>query len=56
MQQLSGLDATFLNLETQRAPLHVGMVSIYDQSTAPGELVTFKGILGNIRRRLGKNL
>ena len=29
MQQLSGLDATFLNLETSRSPLHVGGLAIY---------------------------
>lgn len=52
MQQLSGLDATFLNLETPQAPLHIGALAIYDQSSAPGELVTFKGILANIESRL----
>jgi WS/DGAT/MGAT family acyltransferase len=52
MEQLSGLDATFLNLETASAPTHVGGVAIYDQSTAPGGEVTFKGILANIESRL----
>jgi len=52
MQQLSGLDATFLNLETTRAPLHIAGLAVYDQSTAPGELVTFKAILRNIEQRL----
>jgi WS/DGAT/MGAT family acyltransferase len=52
MQQLSGLDATFINLETASAPTHVGGVAIYDQSTAPGGEVTFKGILANIESRL----
>jgi len=52
MEQLSGLDATFINLETPSAPTHVGGVAIYDQSTAPGGQVTFKGILANIESRL----
>lgn len=52
MKQLSGLDATFLNMETGHAPLHFGGLAIYDQSSAPGERVTFKGILANIESRL----
>ena len=52
MEQLSGLDATFINLETAAAPTHVGGVAIYDQSTAPGGQVTFKGILANVESRL----
>lgn len=52
MQQLSGLDATFLNLETSRTPLHVSGLAIYDQSSAPEGLVTFKGILANLESRL----
>jgi len=52
MEQLSGLDATFLNLETRSAPTHVGGIAIYDQSTAPEGRVTFKGILANVESRL----
>jgi WS/DGAT/MGAT family acyltransferase len=52
VQQLSGLDATFLNMETGRSPLHVSGLGIYDQSSATGELVTFKGILRNLEARL----
>ena len=52
MQQLSGQDATFLNLETAAAPLHIGSIAVYDQSSAPGGRVTFKGILANIESRL----
>ena len=36
MQQLSGLDASFLYLETPTAPMHVGGFAIYDPSTVPG--------------------
>ena len=52
MQQLSGMDAAFLYFETRNAPTHIGSFAIYDQSTAPGGRVTFKGILANVERRL----
>ncbi len=35
MQQLSGLDAGFLYMETPAAPMHVGSLVIYDPSTSP---------------------
>jgi diacylglycerol O-acyltransferase / wax synthase len=52
MQQLSGMDASFVYLETPNSPMHVASVSIYDPSTAPGGKVTFKGILDNVQSRL----
>ena len=52
MQQLSGMDASFLYFETAKAPTHIGSFAIYDQSTAPGGRVTFKGILANVESRL----
>ena len=52
MQQLSGMDASFLYLETPSAPLHIGGLQIYDQSTAPGGLVTFKQVLSYVEARL----
>lgn len=48
MQQLSGMDASFLYFETRNAPTHVGSFAIYDQSSAPDGRVTFKGILPTI--------
>ena len=45
MQQLSGLDASFLYLETPTAPMHVSGICIYDPSTAPGGEVRFKQII-----------
>ena len=54
MQQLSGLDASFLYLETGTTPMHIGSLSIYDQSTAPGGRVTFKEILQFFADRLHK--
>jgi WS/DGAT/MGAT family acyltransferase len=52
MQQLSGMDASFVYLETPTSPMHVASVSIYDPSTAPSGKVTFKGILANVESRL----
>jgi len=52
MEQLSALDASFLSLETSRAPLHISGLSIYDQTSAPGQLLRFKQILANLESRL----
>ncbi len=52
MEQLSGLDASFLYFETATTPTHIGSFAIYDQSTAPGGKVTFTGILKNVESRL----
>ena len=54
MQQLSGLDASFLYLETGNMPMHIGSLAIYDQSTAPGGAVAFKDILRFFEKRLHK--
>ncbi len=52
MQQLSGLDASFLYLETSEAPMHIGGVAILDPSTAPGGRFE----LGDLRRLLQARL
>ena len=54
MEQLSGLDASFLYLETGNMPMHIGGLAIYDQSTAPDGTVTFKEILRFFEKRLHK--
>ncbi|MDH3645909.1 MAG: wax ester/triacylglycerol synthase family O-acyltransferase [Gammaproteobacteria bacterium] len=54
MEQLSGLDAGFLYLETGNMPMHIGSLAIYDQSTAPGGHVGFKDILSYFEERLHK--
>lgn len=51
MQQLTGLDASFLYLETANSPMHIGGLAIYDPSTAPGGAVGFKQILENVSKR-----
>jgi diacylglycerol O-acyltransferase len=52
MQQLTGLDASFLYLETANAPMHISGLAIYDQSTAPGGKVRFKEIIENTTNRI----
>ncbi len=51
MQQLSGLDATFLALETRTTTGHVGGVCILDPSTAP-ESLTFERYTQLMKERL----
>jgi len=52
MQQLSGQDAMFLHAELDGLPQHIGGVTIYDQSTAPGGKVRFKQILNMLENRV----
>ena len=52
MQQLSAQDASFLYLETPKAPMHIGSFLVYDPSTAPGAFVRFKDILAHVESRL----
>jgi len=52
MQQLSPMDAMFLYVENERVNNHVGAFYIYDQSTAPGGIVTFKRILKTLEAKL----
>jgi|TARA_B110000902_G_C14290545_1_gene580691 WS/DGAT/MGAT family acyltransferase len=51
MQQLTGLDASFLYLETPNVPMHISGLAIYDPSTAPGGKVGFKQIINNVMAR-----
>ena len=52
MQQLTGIDTLFLTQETERTPLHISPLLIYDPSTAPGGSVRFKDILRLFESRL----
>ncbi|MFZ3032846.1 MAG: wax ester/triacylglycerol synthase family O-acyltransferase [Parvibaculum sp.] len=52
MEQLSAMDASFLYFETANAPMHIGSVAIYDQSTVKGGMLGFKEILKNYESRL----
>lgn len=52
MEQLSWTDDMMLRAERPETPLHIQMLLIYDQSTAPSGKVTFKRILEEIGGRL----
>ena len=52
MEQLSGQDASFLYFETPATHMHIGSVALYDQSSAPGQLVRFRELADNVRKRL----
>lgn len=51
MERLTGLDATFLYVETETAHMHVAMTGIYDVSTMPGGY-SFEAVKEVIRSRL----
>ena len=52
MQQLQGMDASFVALETRNSPMHIGSLLIYNPATAPGGFVRFKDILAFFRSRM----
>ncbi len=45
MEQLSSVDATFIQAENPALPMHISSVSIYDPSSAPGGKVRFKDVI-----------
>jgi diacylglycerol O-acyltransferase / wax synthase len=51
MERLSGMDASFLYLETPAGHMHIAMVGIHDVSTIPGGY-SFERIREHIRSRL----
>ena len=55
MKQLGILDSAFVNLEQTNTPQHVGGITIYDPSTAPGGFVRFKQVISTFERRLGSH-
>lgn len=52
MQQLQGMDASFVAFEQRNSPMHIGSILIYDPSTAPGGFVRFKDILAFFESRM----
>jgi len=52
LKQLSGQDASFLYLDTDRASTGATMIYIYDQSTVPEGNLRFKQILKHIESRI----
>jgi diacylglycerol O-acyltransferase len=53
MEQLGGIDAALMYLESERVSVHTGGVLIYDPGTAPGGRVTVEQILDRVQSRLG---
>ncbi|HET8705907.1 MAG TPA: wax ester/triacylglycerol synthase family O-acyltransferase [Pseudomonadales bacterium] len=51
MQQLSGLDSSFIYLETPRTPMNIGGIYIFDGHT-PSGLMTYERFKEHIRSRL----
>ncbi len=51
MERLTGLDASFLYLETPQTPLHVGMVAVLDPSGVPGGY-SFDKVVRRIESRI----
>ncbi|MFT5574510.1 MAG: hypothetical protein ACI89D_000016 [Bermanella sp.] len=52
MEQLAGIDASFLYMEQPHAPMHIGGFSLFDQTGVSGGKVRFKGIsLVMLRRK-----
>ena len=52
VEQLQGMDASFVAFEQRNAPMHIGSILIYDPSTAPGGFVRFKDILTFYEQRM----
>ena len=52
MEQLSSLDAQFLGVESARTYGHVGMLAVYDPSTAPGGRLEAADLCRLIARRI----
>ncbi len=52
MQQLSGIDASFLYNEQVHAPQQICLISLYDPATAPGAQLSFEAIMENVASRL----
>ena len=55
LQQLTALDASFLHSESNRTPMHIGPLMIYDMASAPGGFVRFKDILATFEQRLDRS-
>lgn len=52
MRQLVGQDAAFLHVETATVKTHFTLLTIYDQSTAPGGRLRYRDILKYFEQRL----
>ena len=55
MEQLTELDYTFIQMESNRTPMHITPIMFYDQSGVKGGRVRFKDILETFERNLYKS-
>lgn len=55
MEQLTELDYTFIQMESNRTPMHITPIMFYDQSGVKGGKVRFKDILQTFERNLHKS-
>ena len=55
MEQLTGLDNAFIQMESNSTPMHISPVIFYDQSEVPGGKVRFKDILKVFRHNLHRS-
>jgi WS/DGAT/MGAT family acyltransferase len=55
MQKLTEMDASFLQQETPRTPMHISPILVYDQSGRRDHPVRFKEILTSFERNLHKS-
>jgi WS/DGAT/MGAT family acyltransferase len=55
MQQLSEIDASFLQLENNNTPMHISPVMIYDQSSRKAKKITYQDIYSVFQRNLSKS-
>ena len=52
MKQLSTVDNAFIALDSDRHPMHIGLLSIYESTDSRGNSIRFKDILATFRDRL----
>lgn len=55
MQQLTEMDYAFVQMESNRTPMHISPIIFYDQSGIKGGKVRFKQILDVFARNLHKS-
>jgi WS/DGAT/MGAT family acyltransferase len=55
MQQLSEMDASFLQLESKNTPMHISPVVVYDQSRRKGKKITYQDIYSVFQHNLPKS-
>lgn len=55
MQQLSATDTVFLTQESERAPMHISFLLLYEPARKQGGAVRFKDVLRALESQLDKS-